>query len=364
MERVKLVLVCWLLAVSVARAGTPEKDANALYEEAKALMSQGDHALAVEKLTTAWATYEHVLILKKRAEAYEKLLDYERALEDYKVCLERTPVRAKADRKLLSDRIAALEGLLLKPVQVKVVSTPPGAPVAIDGRAPQRAPFTVGLPPGEHVAVVKDPRFEAFERRFRVTTVPGQAVSVELVARRGRVVIRTSHPTLDGVTISVDAEPLELAPEERLGRETRPRELTVGRHNVVCATVGSPNAYVEFDVAEGQVVEVHCQLVVARPSALGDGWGWTTASLGLAGVAAGTGLLVSYALDVETAEERNQDLITNKHYLGGAFLGVGVGLAVGSYWVFTRHDDTVAFELTPTLDVGDSQAILGATGRF
>lgn len=369
MERVKslaLVLALTALAV-VARAAPPEKEANALYEEGKALMAQGEYARAVETLTAAWATFEHVLILKKRAEAYEKLLDYENALADYRVCLERTAPRNKADRKQLSERITALEALLERPVEVKVTSTPPGAMVQVDQGAAQRTPYTASLVPGEHRVVVADPRFRDAEKRFRVTTVAAQAVALELTAKQGRFVLRTSEETLAEVSVSIDAEPVELAAEERLNRATRPRDLSVGKHNAVCSTPGSPSAYVEFTVEEGQVAEVQCQLVVARSSALSDGWGWTTASLGIAGVAAGTGLLVSYALDVQTAEDRNQDLITNKHYIGGTLLGVGVGLAVGSYWVFTRHDDdTASLPLLPALEVGTREggALFGASGRF
>jgi hypothetical protein len=361
-----LCLALGALASPAARAEGPEAQANTRYEEAKGLMGQGAFGAAVEKLTEAYTIFPHPLIIKKRGEAYEKLVDFQNAVSDYKVYLEGLTGGKKAERKAMTERIGQLESLLQKPVSVRVVSSPPGVMVAVDGGAAQRAPFDARLTPGTHVVRIADPRFSGPDVRTRVLATAGQSVEVKGESKVGRVMIRSSRPTLEGITVSLDAEPMELSAAE-IGRgATETREVSVGRHNVVCATAGSPNAYVEFDVREGALAEVECTFFVPSGGGLSSAGGWTMVGLGIAGVVAGTGLLVSYALDVQTAEDRNQDLVTNKHWIGGAVLGAGVVLGVASYWVFTADDDTAeAPRMVPFLGANAAGTpIFGAAGAF
>ncbi|MBT9555629.1 MAG: hypothetical protein IV100_06345 [Myxococcales bacterium] len=359
-----------------AWADAPEKEANARYEEAKALMNDGEFAAAVEKLTEALALFKHPLIMKKRAEAWEKLVDFERALVDYREYLSLLPASKKQDRRVASDRIAQLEALLQKPVAVKVVSTPPGVLVTRVGStgAPERTPFEAQLVPGRYTFKIADPRFASGEATVRVLAGATQAVQLAATARTGRVVVRTSRPTLEGISVAIDAEPVDVTPGEVSSGVTTPRALAVGRHNVVCAIPGSPNAYVEFEVSEGQTTEVSCQVFDSASSgSSASAWGWTMVGIGTAGVLAGTGLLVSYALDVQTAEERNQDLVTNKHWIGGTALGVGLVVGIASYWVFTSDDDAAGAERqpglplatwVPTVEWSEDGAVVGLGATF
>ncbi len=364
-----------LTTARLACAEPPEKQANARYEEAKALMNEGEFASAVEKLTEALALFQHPLIMKKRAEAWEKLVDFERALADYREYLGLLSASNKQDRRLASDRIAQLEALLQRPVAVNVVSTPPGVLVTRVGAsgAPERTPFEAQLLPGRYTFKIADPRFASGEATVRVLAGATQAVQLAATARMGRVVVRTSRPTLEGVSVSIDAEPVDLTPGEITSGVTTPRSVALGRHNVVCAIPGSPNAYVEFEVAEGQTTDVSCQFFYSAGSASSsNAWGWTMVGIGTAGVLAGTGLLVSYALDVQTAEERDQELVTNKHWIGGTALGVGLAVGIASYWVFTSDDDSAATSAPraplatwmPTVGLSSDSAFLGALATF
>jgi hypothetical protein len=116
----------------------------------------------------------------------------------------------------------------------------------------------------------------------------------------------------------------------------------------MCRVPGNPGYYIEFEVQEGVESQVVCALEGLLWDPMQDTWGWVTASSGIASTLAGTILLVSYALDVQTAAQSNQILVTNKDWLGGVLLGVGVVLGASSYFVFMRNEpEATPAEETP-----------------
>ena len=368
----RAAVVCLGLVLGLAaeaRADGPEAQANQLYNEAKQLVMAGELEKAVEKLSEAWGLFQHPLIVKKRGEIREKLLLYEEAIADYQAFIGKVGRRKKKERTLLENRIQSLQALLQKPVRVSVVSSRPGMKISIDGENAKPAPFDLELTPGEHLAMVKDARFVPTERRFRVRAARPDVVRLDGTPRTGKYIIKAADGTFEGVEISLDQTPLALSPAERAAGETVPRPIPIGRHGVVCRSDGRPSFFADFEVRSGQVDTVECRLGAKSSGALGDPWGWITVGGALAGVAAGTGLLVSYAMDVETAEKNNQDLISTKHIFGGIALGVGVGLGIASYFVFTRDRgdrsaSTTRALVIPTASALPGGGVAGAVVRF
>jgi len=353
-----------------ALADSPERRANALYNEAKELIVQGRLADAVTRLTQAWSTFEHPLIMKKRAEVQEKRLEYESAIADYRLYLGRLSSRKKSERRVIIERIGALEAILRKPVTVTIVTAGARVLVSVDGQPPQRAPFDVELVAGQHQLTVADPDYQSTARTFAVAAGRPHVETLEPVRREGQVVITTDRGTIGEAGVSINGHPRIMTAAESATDRMTPRRLPTGTHSLACRRPDTPVYYTTFEVVEDRVTVVQCAFDLVDPSVAGDTWGWVTASTSIAATLAGVGLLASYGADVALAEERNQDLETNKHIIGGVLLGVGVGLGIGSYFVFTRDQGSrpteapaVSFvpEIAPS---GDGGFVFGGIGRF
>ena len=330
----------------LAARDSPEKRANALYNEGKALMGQGELRQALEKFTAAWAAYRHPLIMKKRGEVRERLSEYEEAIEDYRRYLAALKGAKRNERRKIEERIAALEALLTKPVTVTVVATRPGVLVAVDAEKPRPTPFDIDLIPGKHQATIADPRFLKKTMEVRVTAGRPTIARLDAVPRTGGVVITTDRSSFDDTQVALDSETLVLKETERSRAQLGVRQLVVGKHSLVSTVPGRPSFYKEFVVDEAATVTVVCEFaIIGGGDPIRDPWGWVTAGSGIVAAGVGAGLLVSYALDVGTADDLNTDadpnndveLVTNKDVFGAVFLGVGAALGVASYFVFTRN---------------------------
>ena len=135
----------------------------------------------------------------------------------------------------------------------------------------------------------------------------------------------------------------------------------------LCSSPALPSYYTSFTVTEGEIREVSCDFTSVSSGLLRDTWGWVTLSSGLLGIVAGSALLISYGVDLDTAESSNRELVTSKDTAGAVLLGLGVVLSASSYFVFTRHrksadrgKSTPVFFATPLKDGG----FVSATLRF
>lgn len=339
-----------LLSPEIALAGdSPEKQSNAMYNAGKELMARGEYEDAIRIFTEALAIYEHPLLIKKRAEAREKLDQLEEALTDYRLYLDTLKGRKRRERKQIEERIQALQARLRKPVSVTVVATRVGVLVSIDGQTPRRTPFDLLLKPGPHKAEVKDERYAPTSKQERVFAGRGAIIRLEAVPRTGTLVITTDRASFANTEIAVDNQPIELTPGERKSTTAAGRELVVGPHSLVCTLPGRPSFYVEFSVKQASAITVLCYFESVRPpERRSNVWGWTAVGVAAASAAAGTGLMISWALDVAEEDETNSDadlfndvdLDTNKHIIGGTLLGWGVAVGVASYFLFDHGDSS------------------------
>lgn len=365
-----IALFVLLLAVS-ATAQKPEKRANELYNEGKDLMSAGDLEGALAKFDEAWGFFQHGLIVKKRGEVKEQLRRYEGAVSDYQLYLQKLSSSKRKERKLILERISKLQKLLLLPVPTTVVCDRTGVRVSIDRAPAQRTPFDLKLVPGNHTAEVKDKRFEPFQKTVRIVPGDPQLIKLKATPRTGAVVVMTDRDTLRNTVIAIDNRRIELTAAQKAGQRVSVEDIVVGKHTLVCTMPGRPSYYVEFKVVQGAENTVLCDFSkVATPAdPIRDPWGWTTAAIGLAGVATGVGLIISWRADVAFAEDTNQDLVTNKDIIGFTALGLGVAAGVASYFVFVRegagaqadaHLSDPVIVILPTSGGG----MAGATWRF
>ncbi len=367
-----VVAVAMLCLSSVsARADDPESQANAIYREAKALAEAGEHEQAIEKLGKALAVFRHPLIVKKRAECYDVVGDVERALEDYRAYLSLLKPKEKAELASAKARIVALEAALAEPVRVTIVAhssdgeTELEVDVSIDGGTARRTPITTPMAPGRHRVALIDKRYVGEAREVTVRAAHPTTVAFAARNKRGRVTITTNRPTFDRVDLLLDATAVELKPEERTTLGRVERDLSAGKHVLVCRAPGVPQHETAFDVpAEGRV-EVSCRFA---ESSLGVRrvWGFTLLSTGLATLVAGSGILISYGLDVKFADDTDQELITNKHIIGGVLAGAGAALAIGSIFLIASRSSGSAGAEPPVMWLAPlpGGGAIGGAARF
>ena len=357
------LLLVLVLSTPALASESLEEQANALFNQAKAKIAQGDCGRAIEDLTKAWALFSHPLIIKKRASCHEDLGMLKEAIRDYTAFRETLPTTS-TKRSETSEKIAALEKLRKEPVTVTVTSLRTGVLVSVEERKPQRTPFDVALVPGVVTLTVRDHRFLKTKELKRVLATKGQVFEVEVEANLGTVVVESAAGTLVGVDVSIDKRRLRLSVYEQNQQRTKPRELSVGEHVLLCRVPGERSVPVPFSVAADRVMTVQCRTALSRA------WFWSALIGGGLGVAAGTGYWVSYALDLSEAERTNKRLITSKHIAGGVSLGLGLALTGLSYFVY---DDTAVeplestalvtpFLMVPSSDIGG--LLMGVSGRF
>ncbi len=187
-----LLLTTWLAAPPAFAEPRSEssKRADALFEEAKGLLRDGDWARACEKFTQSFALDPSPSVKVKIARCREhedRLLE---ALEEYRLAGELN--RQQRDRQRADDieaviraDVAALEAsvpkltLLVSPEKVE------GLALRIDGRKapPDALERPIPLDPGEHEIVASAPGFQEQTTRIALRRGESQKASVILAPR-------------------------------------------------------------------------------------------------------------------------------------------------------------------------------------
>ncbi len=108
------------------------------YNRGEILYVQGDYAGAVQEFTASYCLYPYFTILKDIGQAYERQLDYQRAIAYLERYVFAVPVDAKPagscgvdpqqDRKNVAARVSVLSAL---PARIKVTTSPEGAAIAL-----------------------------------------------------------------------------------------------------------------------------------------------------------------------------------------------------------------------------------------
>lgn len=158
------------LAAAPKAAPTPEEinasRAKHAFLAAQKLYKDAKYPEAIEKFEEANRLSPHPSIIFNIARCYEQVGDVPKALRHYRDYLHATP--QASDRQLVVDSIVTLERNLKERgvQQVLVVSEPPGAVAAIDGKVFGSTPASIELRPGNHTASLTHEGYEKVERPF------------------------------------------------------------------------------------------------------------------------------------------------------------------------------------------------------
>jgi len=182
-----LVIPHQALAADQPSAATPGEDqrkasAKARYEEGVEAYRATRYAEAVRSFLEADALSPSAALSYNIARAYEKLADDAQTLRWYRNYLRLSPSAKNAAE--VRGYVDALSAALAKRgiQQLTVLSTPPGATVAIDGTPLGVSPLTVELRPGTHTAQVSRRGFADVNGKFTLPAGAAIDLSVTLQA--------------------------------------------------------------------------------------------------------------------------------------------------------------------------------------
>lgn len=175
------------------------------YQRGETLYLQGDYDGAVTELVTAYCTLPYFTILKDIGQAYERNLEYEKAIAYLEKYVGAVPADAKRpntcapdpqeDKSNVERRIAVLKRLQ---GHVYVETSPPGARITIGNDSGTKASSTTGrvfdLNGGSYQMTVELAGYESVSQAIEVKIGKPYTYFVQLVPKRGRVAVLTSPP--------------------------------------------------------------------------------------------------------------------------------------------------------------------------
>jgi len=294
------------------------------YERGNVLYIQGDYKGAVAEFVASYCLSPYYTVLKDIGQAYERSLEYERAvayLERYVLAVPPGARRGGTcdpdpaeDKRNVSARIQVLQTL---PANIQVATNPPGAMVTLTSDAGVRAQDranarTIEVVAGRYTMTVELAGYEPVSRTIEPEIGKPYSYYFELSPRRGRLQIQTVpgdarifvddrlvglgsyQDELPGGSYQVLVEAAGYLPERRLV------EVVAGRETRIPVSLPSPPA-------SGRT-----QLLIASGIAgtIGGGVG-LNAAVGKYGALAGIGLGAGIGI-------------------GGGYLGIPRDISVGS----------------------------------
>jgi tetratricopeptide (TPR) repeat protein len=189
-------------AGTTVKGNDPRALAEARYEQGVEAYRNGRYVDAVRLFLDADTLSPSVALSFNIARAYEKIGDDAATLRWYRNYLRLKP--NAPNRAEVSERIRKLsEALAGKGIQqLTVLSTPPGATVAIDGRAVGVTPLTIELAPGAHAALLTARGYDDAQRPFTLAASTPMDLAFELraspLSQGGPLATSTPFYTQDG----------------------------------------------------------------------------------------------------------------------------------------------------------------------
>jgi tetratricopeptide (TPR) repeat protein len=346
-----------LLLAGTARAEDPAA-AEALFQEGRKLLADGQVAAACEKLKESFAQESMSGTLLNLAACYEKQGRTATAWARFREAVSLAKAQGKADQAAeATRRFKALE-LELSRIAIAVPEPVPGLTIERDDQEVVPASYGVQVPvdPGPVQVVASAPGYKSFK------------VTVEVAPKRDKKTVTVPKlEKMEGAAVAQEPEP------EEKPNVTQPPEAKEGepKKKGPKAPKGAAKPIPEpppFD--QGEVVP--------------DGPGktpWIIGGLGVAAAAAG-GVFGYYAIQsnkdakalcptrqncsqaaLEAVDRRNRQAMF-------ANIGVGVGAAgvvTAAVWLLvggpsSRDDDSARVSVSPS--VANDAALLWATGKF
>ncbi len=310
-------------------AGLSEDEIDARTEEhwdrGHILYAQGDFDGAIDEFVAAYCHGRYASILFDIGQAYERLVDYERAVAYWDRYVVDAPEDERAKRDMVAYRVETLRRL---PARIKVATLPPGATVTLTGptgvaaedRANENEPIEVRR--GLYSMRIELAGYEPIVREVSAEIGQPYSYYFRLEPLRGRVRISASPAT---ARIFVD--------DKLVGIGNYSDNLPIGTYRVTVEGAGRATVTRAAEVQADRPTDLSIELPDKPRSGRRE---LLVASTLGGGIFGGTAFTTVFGQDTTGAS------------LGGT-LGLGVGFA-GAY--FGADDD---------VSVGTSSYLIGAT---
>lgn len=130
------------------------------YDRGVTLYTQGEYQGAIEEFVAAYCHSPHYNVLKDIAQAFERRIDYEKAVAYFERYILETPDELEEERQTISFRVQVLRST---PARIRVATVPAGATVTlrsdtgIVGRGIADEDDPIGIPTGTYTMVIDAP---------------------------------------------------------------------------------------------------------------------------------------------------------------------------------------------------------------
>jgi hypothetical protein len=320
-----------VMCVSVdanAQTRAEQKLARKAYDKAIDAYKSGDHKGAIKYLRDAYSHVPDPSFKISIARRFMELGEPESALKE----LQEIKAKGGAVRRNIKKEIAKVQEALLIPVQIQIVSKPPGAQVRFSDGTTGKTPFSKKLPRGVAKLTLT---LEGYVPRALNITIKGTKTiqrNVTLERVSGRLIIDVIG-TAEGqkATVSLDGNPV---------RTNRVVTVPLGKHVIACKTPDGRKKAMVVSVTTNDKMGVRCVLPTLRVPK--TQWktiaGWSSVGTGAAAIITGIAVFISYANDNSTYSEPRYTVTgSSKPLVGGITTGLGAGLVgLGTYWLLSK----------------------------
>lgn len=232
------------LALAAGEAGAQTSKnaagAEALYEQARGLMKQGDFEHACPKFKQSYDLDAGGGTLLNLAECYEKQGKFASAWSSFKEALVVAQRDGRPERvEYAKKHIALVEPQVAKiTIEVPTEVNEPGLSVSLDGAPLGDAAWGVGMPvdPGAHQVAASAPNKQSYEQTVHVANGSTSIKIPKLIATTTTPAATTGPAS---VTIDRDVEKKPVVDEPTNGQGQRTVGLVIGGAGVVALGVGS-----------------------------------------------------------------------------------------------------------------------------
>ena len=232
--------------------------------------------------------------------------------------------------------------------------------IVLDGLDMGRtAPAVIEVPRGRHVLQLFKPGHEVYVLDpFEVQGSATLVVEAQLVKILYPVSISLGSMGRE-TSLKLNGVPIAFTPVDDSGFATF--SAPMGQHRLTC-TSERGSASTDFEVVDNLRTTLSCDPEGATSPVAG----WSLVIGGSTLFAAGTALLVWYAVDVDFAERNDlvivEESIPHREIIGPSLMGVGAALGLLSLVFLLDSDDDAVVQ--PTFSPRGDGALLGLTGRF
>ncbi len=298
------------------RVGNHESEAYEHYERGRKLYEQGDYEAAIDEFVRAYCHLPSPSVLKDIAQAFERLVQYEKAVAYLDRYIRENPEGAREERQVQSARVQVLRRL---PARLRIATDPPGASVTLTSSlGVRRAGFSntkdpLKVPSGSYTMTVAMAGYEPVRETIDVQIGQPYSFYYQLEPKKGTLRVVTVPAT---ARIFVDKRWVSLG--------NYVEQLPVGRYEVSAEADGRLPETREVEIIAGG----HRNLSLELEKKPRSGRAELLVSAGVGGLIFGASTLATTISDDELIGSLG-GLLGFGISFGGAYVGVPRDIPVG-----------------------------------